>query len=79
MHNAGNNRTRGAALKFIWNEAVSRSLKPDSFNFRGRTDGKTCYIPQPCVFCGCDHEQTVTHRMFRRLVSARVSAETTVK
>ena len=78
MHNAGN-RTCGAVLKFIWNEAVSRSLKPVSFNFRGRTDGKTCYVLQSCVFSGCDRGQTVTHRMFRRIVSARVSAETTVK
>jgi hypothetical protein len=78
MHNA-DNRTRGAALKFIWNEAVSRSLKPVSFNFRGRTDDKTCYVPQPCVFSGCDRGQTVTHRMFRRIMSARVSADTTVK
>lgn len=78
MHNA-DNRNRGAALKFIWNEAVSRSLKPVSFNFRGRTDGKTCYVSQPCVFSDCDHGQAVTHRMFRRIMFARVSTETTVK
>jgi len=78
MHNAGN-RTRGAALKLMWNETVSRSLKPDSFNFRGGADGKTCYGPQQFVCSGCDLGQTVTHRMFRRIMSARLSADTTIK